>query len=88
MSDTRYFMDTAFILALLNKKDSYHQAAKALFADIKKAHEVWLHDGILIEVGNGLAYLDRKGVAHFIERIYHTKNMRCVSLDRDLLPEG
>jgi uncharacterized protein len=42
MSRERLFLDTAFIQALLNPRDHYHQQAKQLFPRVRSASEVWI----------------------------------------------
>lgn len=85
MNADRFFMDTAFVLALLNPKDPFHDEAKALIPRVKAAREVWLHDGILIEVANSLAGKDRQAAADFIERVYKTANTKIAALTRKLV---
>ena len=48
MDGERFFLDTAFVLAILNKKDPFHSLAKTLLLRVRAAQEVWLHDGIPI----------------------------------------
>lgn len=56
MKADRFFMDTAFVLALLNSRDPFHHEAKALIPRVRTAREILLHDGILIEVANRLGF--------------------------------
>lgn len=88
MNADRFFMDTAFVLALLNPKDSFHHEAKALIPRVRRAREVWLHDGILIEVGNSLAAKDRQAAVDFIERIYKTGNTKITAVTRKLVKQA
>lgn len=46
MSSTRLFLDTAFIQALLNPKDTFHNQAKALLPYVRNASEVWITEAI------------------------------------------
>ncbi len=85
MNSDRFFMDTAFVLALLNSKDAFHKSAKEFFFWIRSAQEVWLHDGILIEVANGMSDKNRLAAADFIDRAYKTANTKVVPLNRKLL---
>jgi hypothetical protein len=52
MIGDRLFLDTAFVVALLNPKDALHEKAKANFAAVKKAREVWTTEAVLTEIGN------------------------------------
>ncbi len=85
MSSDRFFMDTAFVLAMLNPKDTFHNAALELLQRVRTAREIWLHDGILIEVANGLSGKYRQSAVDFIERAYKTANTKVVSLERKLV---
>ncbi|MCU0568690.1 MAG: hypothetical protein MUF49_19095 [Oculatellaceae cyanobacterium Prado106] len=68
MTQDRLFLDTAFIQALLNSWDDYHNQAKALFPRIQNASEVWITEAILVEVGNALSRFNREGTAQFIQQ--------------------
>jgi len=85
MSRERLFLDTAFVQALLNRRDQYHTQAEALFPRVRAAAEVWVTEAVLVEVGNALSDLDRMAAAQFIERCYRTSNMHVVSVDTPLL---
>jgi predicted nucleic-acid-binding protein len=76
MSRERLSLDTAFIQALLNSYDEYHQQANQLFPRVRSAAEVWLAEAILIEVGNALSRLNRNGAVQFIQQSYRTDNIR------------
>lgn len=53
MSKESLFPDTAFVLALLNRRDQYHAKAKALSDRLRAASEIWLTEAVLTEIGNG-----------------------------------
>ncbi len=88
MSHERLFLDTAFIQALLNPRDDYHNQAKRLFPRIRSASEVWITEAIFVEVGNALSASNRNGAAQFIQQCYRTDNIRIVSVDTELLTEA
>jgi uncharacterized protein len=88
MTKDRLFLDTAFIQALLNPRDDYHEQAKQLFPRIRTASEVWIAEAIFAEVGNALSAFNRKGAVQFIQQCYCTENMRVVSIDTALLMQA
>jgi uncharacterized protein len=88
MTKDRLFLDTAFIQALLNPRDDYHDRAKQLFPCIRNASEVWITEAIFAEIGNALSAFNRKGAVRFIQQCYRTKNMRVVSIDTELLMQA
>ena len=42
------FLDTGYVIALLNPKDQYHEKAKALYFDVRHAYRVWTTEAVLI----------------------------------------
>jgi uncharacterized protein len=48
MSD-RLLLDTAFLQALLNRRDQHHDAAKGVFPRVTAAEAVWVTEAVLIE---------------------------------------
>jgi len=88
MTGDRLFVDTAFIQALLNPRDNYHNQAKQLFPRIRAASEVWITEAIFAEVGNALSALNRNGAVQFIQQCYRTENIRVVSIDTVLLMQA
>jgi predicted nucleic acid-binding protein len=81
----RLFLDTAYALALLNRRDRYHNAARGLFERVRRAREVWTTEAVLIEVGNSLARLNRAEAVIFIRSCYEAPNMRVVAVDTSRL---
>jgi predicted nucleic acid-binding protein len=88
MTGDRFFLDTAFIQALLNPRDDFHALAKQLFPRVRRADEVWITEAIFTEVGNALSAFNRSGSVQFIEQCYRTDNILVVSVDTDLLMQA
>ncbi len=88
MSDERLFLDTAFIQALLNPRDDYHNRAKTLFPRVRTAAEVWVTEAIFVEVGNALSAFNRNSAVQFIQQCYRTDNIKIVSIDTTLLMQA
>ena len=88
MAAERLLLDTAFVQALLNRKDQYHARAKAFLSKLMRAREVWVTEAVLVEIGNALSALNREGAASFINQCYTTSNVRVVSVDTALLKRG
>lgn len=88
MSKERLFLDTAFIQAILNKRDQYHRQAVELLPFVKTAAEVWTTEAIFLEVGNALSSFNRQQVANFIQQCYQTENMRVVNINSQLFAQG
>lgn len=88
MTGDRLFLDTAFIQALLNPRDNYHNQAKQLFPRIRTASEVWITEAIFAEVGNALSAFNRNGAVQFIQECYRTDNIKVVSINTQLLTQA
>ena len=78
-------LDTAYVQALLNRRDQYHSRARALLPIVREAAEVWVTEAVLVEVGNAMSVFDRMAAARFISQCYQTPNMRVVSVDTSLV---
>jgi predicted nucleic acid-binding protein len=85
VSKKAVFLDTFFVQALLNRRDNFHSKAKALFPQVQVIPEVWTTEAVLIEVGNSLASINRKGAAEFIRKCYSTPHLNVISVDSSLL---
>ncbi len=85
MKFDRLFMDSAYVLALLNESDQHHSLASKFHPDVRKAKEVWLTEAVLLEIGNGLARYGRDRAANFIRACYSAPNMQIVTVDSMLL---
>ena len=85
MNANRFFLDTAYVLALLNPNDPHNKQAKAFLPKISGAREVWVIEAVLVEVGNALARSNRSAAIDFIDGCYITHNIKVVSVDHALL---
>jgi uncharacterized protein len=88
MSKQRLFLDTAFIQAILNKRDQYYSSAIQLLPLVKNANEVWTTEAILMKVGNALSTFNRQKVASFIKECYQTKNIKVVNISSEIFNQG
>jgi len=87
MSNERLLMDTAFVLALLDRNDQYHSKAKELFPRARNARELWTTEAILIEIGNGSSRVprNRRAAFTFIKQCYAASNTRIMNVSTELL---
>lgn len=81
----RIFVDTWFILALLNARDADHAEAKRLLPRIRSATALVTTDAILLEACNGLAKYNRMGAAQFARTCYVDTRFEVVPVDRRLV---
>jgi predicted nucleic acid-binding protein len=82
VSDERIFLDTWFILALLNNRDAYHAEARRLLPRIRSAATLVTTDAVLVETCNGLARFNRAGAAEFARSCYADPKFVVVPMDR------
>jgi uncharacterized protein len=70
------FLDTAFVVALINPRDQYHTVAQRLLPKIEKARQIWTTRFVLTEIGNGLsAEIYRQQASGFMNQIFASKNL-------------
>jgi uncharacterized protein len=84
------FIDTSFVIALLNRSDPHHEKAKGLAANIEKSRRLRLTTtAVLLELGDGFA---RKGkwdlIAPFLSAAAKDPLLDVVSVDLALLKEA
>lgn len=84
MDKGRFFLDTAFVVALLNPKDALHEKAKSYLDSIKQAEEVWTTEAVLLEIGNAFSASRRAEAANFIAQCFVTSNLHVVSVSTTL----
>lgn len=81
-------MDTAYVLALLNQNDKYHERAKAILTKTRIADEVCITETVIVEIGNSLARSNRSVAIAFIESLYTTYNINVIPVDSELLSQA
>ena len=84
------FLDTAFAIALVNKRDTYHDKARALLQKIEQERtSIITTQAVLIEIGNALAGPAlRRIAAGYIERLEKDSSVEVVPISDELLQQG
>lgn len=83
----RIFVDTSFIIALINEKDQYHSQAEVLSYKFENSLLITT-DAVLLEVGNALAKDFRKEAVKIIRVLRNSKNVEVVEIDERLFEKG
>ncbi len=83
----RLFVDSLFIIALVNQRDQYHRQAVSLASSLR-GHPLLVTDAILLEVGNGLARNHKKEAVAIIDRFLGAKEVEVVHLSPELFQEA
>jgi predicted nucleic acid-binding protein len=83
------FLDTSYVIALLNSKDQYHKNAKRLQQlVVRQPKKVWTTEAVLIEIGNSLTGIHRGQAVSFINLCYKTPNLKVINVSTSLLNKG
>ena len=83
----RVFVDTSFVLALINERDQYHQQAEALSFKFEQSSLVTTV-AVLLEIGNALAKDFRVEANAIIGLLRTSSPIEVVELDDRLLEKG
>lgn len=85
----RIFVDTSFIVALINERDEYHRQASRL-ADQYEEYPFIITDAVLLEVGNSLARTYKQEASETIEEFLasESEEIKIVHLTPDLFMRG
>jgi predicted nucleic acid-binding protein len=73
------FIDTGYILALVNEQDQHHAEAVALSMRFDGTPVV-ITDAVLLEIGNALSRIDRGAAVQIIEDLRESPAVTLVSL--------
>ena len=79
----RLFVDTLFIVALVNRRDQYHRQA----LNLAEQYDEWpllTTDAVLLEVGNALARNHKREAVTIIERLLAAVEIEIVRMTPDL----
>ncbi|HYV23955.1 MAG TPA: PIN domain-containing protein [Pyrinomonadaceae bacterium] len=83
----RIFLDTSFVIALINEKDQYHDQAEAW--SFRFANSALLTtSAVLLELGNALAKDFRAEAISIIRVLSHSSRVELVEIDSNLMEKG
>jgi uncharacterized protein len=83
----RIFIDTLFVIALINRRDQYHQPALDLSEQFE-GHPLLVTDVVLLEIGNALARSYKQEAVEIIARFLAAEEVDVVHLTPDLFAQG
>ena len=75
----RIFIDTLFVIALMNRRDQYHQQALDLPEQFE-GHPLLVTDAVLLEIGNALARSYKQEAVETIEQFLTAEEVDVVHL--------
>lgn len=79
----RIFVDTSFIIALVNERDQYHHQALSI-ADRYDSQFLVVTDAILLEASNALSRSYKNEAIQIIEDLMASENVEIVHLNSEL----
>lgn len=84
---TKIFVDTLFVVALVNRRDQYHQQASNL-ADQLAGQPLLITDAVLLEIGNSLARNYKGEASEIINDFFTSDEVEIIRLTPALFDEG
>lgn len=84
---TEIFLDSSYVIALVNKRDQYHAQASELAREFRDQPFVTT-DAVLLEVGNGLARRFKAEAIAVIEEFLSSEEVQITSVDAALFQKG
>ncbi len=84
---TKIFVDTLFLVALINKRDQYHQKALALAQQFEN-YPLITTDAIFLEVGNALSSHYKNEAVELIEKFLVSDDVEVIRLNPDLFEKA
>jgi uncharacterized protein len=73
------FIDTGYVIALINSNDRYHQQART-WSEIYNRHPVITTDAVLLEIGNALSRVAKAEAAEIINYFQSSPEVIVISL--------
>ncbi|MBD0385943.1 MAG: type II toxin-antitoxin system VapC family toxin [Nostoc sp. C3-bin3] len=83
----KIFVDTLFVVALINQRDQYHQQASEL-ADSLETQLLITTDAVLLEIGNALARNYKNEAVEIIEHFFGSDEVEIVRLTPELFAQA
>ncbi|MDQ3685981.1 MAG: PIN domain-containing protein [Acidobacteriota bacterium] len=84
---TETFIDTSFVIAVVNRKDQYHEEAVKL-ADLYDGQSLVTTEAVLLEIGNALAKNYKAEAVGVVEDFLESDEVVVVRLDAGLFERG
>lgn len=81
------FVDTLFVVALINRRDQYHAQASTL-AEKFDGHPLLVTHAVLLEIGNALARGFKREAAEIIEHFLTSDEVEVVHITPELFEEA
>lgn len=84
---TKTFVDTSYVVALVNPRDEHHEKANVLVERYDKKPLI-VTDAVLLEIGNALARNYKRDAVNIFEEFFDSLEIEIVRLDELLFNSG
>ena len=84
---SKIFVDTSFLIALVNGKDQYHTQAQHL-AERHLRHYLITTDAVLLEIGNALAKTHKIETIEIIRTLRNSPKTEVIAVNNELFEKG
>jgi uncharacterized protein len=81
------FLDTSYIVALVNERDQAHEKANEL-VEIYDSLPLLVTDAVLLEIGNSLAKVCKTGAIEILDEFLLSDKVEIVRLDENLFDKA
>jgi predicted nucleic acid-binding protein len=81
------FVDTSYVIGLINERDNYHDLALKL-ADVYEGYPLVISEAILLEIGNALSRRYKSEGSVIIDYFLEDDNVTVIPLHNDLFIRG
>ena len=81
------FIDTLFVVALVNQRDQYHERAEALATSYEGAHFL-ITDAVILEIGNSLSRNFKDQAIQVIENLLSSDDVEVVHMTAELFDQA
>jgi predicted nucleic acid-binding protein len=89
MAIDRLFVDSAFLLALFNRRDQHHERAHRLLRSFEQCRELWTTEAVMLEVAAAFRAPGQRPIAVRLWDQFHCDpRCSCVAVSGDPLREG
>ena len=88
MNNIPVFLDSSFIIAVINADDSLHKKALDLETELKNRSQIWITEPVLFEIANSFSKTNKYKVSQFIEFCYESERITVVALTMELLHDA
>lgn len=83
----KIFVDTLFVIALINRRDQYHEQAIHAAKQFE-GYPLLVTDAVLLEIGNALARTYKSEAVQIIEHFLTSDEVQVVHLTQDLIEKA